>query len=85
MKKTLITRRLACASAIAASNALLSSATAQQAAPANQPRAGGAGPSRLVSPETATDGKITFRISAPRANQVVVLGDWPGGARVPMA
>ncbi len=30
----------------------------------------------VVSPETGPDGRVTFRIYAPRASEVTVLGDW---------
>jgi enterochelin esterase family protein len=52
------------------------SAVAQAAAQARRPA--------LVSPEIATDGKVTFRFFAPDASEVAVAGEWPGGAKVPM-
>jgi len=41
-------------------------------------------PSGLVSPEILPDGKVTFRLAAPRAVEVLVNGDWEGGIGVPM-
>jgi enterochelin esterase-like enzyme len=41
------------------------------------------------SPEIAKDGKVTFRLYAPSAKKVALVGDWPGGIHnntvVPMA
>jgi enterochelin esterase-like enzyme len=36
----------------------------------------------LVSPEVSADGRVTFRLRAPRATEVTVAGEWsrPGGA-----
>ena len=33
----------------------------------------------LASPEISSENKVTFRISAPQANQVTVNGDWGTG------
>lgn len=39
----------------------------------------------LVSPEVHADGKVTFRIRAPKANEVTLFGDWvPPGTKLPM-
>jgi enterochelin esterase family protein len=35
---------------------------------------------RLVSPEVGADRKVTFRISAPKATEVMIRGDWMTGA-----
>lgn len=43
----------------------------------------GRGPA-LRSPEIATDDKVTFRLRAPNATEVVLNGDWPGGRGVAM-
>lgn len=53
-------------------------------APTNAPvrRAPAFAPVR--SPELAEDGRVTFRLRAPRATEVVVQGQWPNG-RTPMA
>jgi enterochelin esterase-like enzyme/glyoxylase-like metal-dependent hydrolase (beta-lactamase superfamily II) len=37
------------------------------------------------SAEVAPDGRVTFRMNAPNASQVVVNGDWPGGRGLSMA
>jgi enterochelin esterase family protein len=36
-------------------------------------------PARLVSPEVHADKKVTFRITAPKATEVTVRGDWMTG------
>jgi enterochelin esterase-like enzyme len=36
------------------------------------------------SPEVASDGKVTFRLSAPDAAKVLVNGDWPQGRNLAM-
>jgi len=38
------------------------------------------GPPRIVSPEIQPDKKVTFRIRAPKANEVTLRGDWMTGA-----
>jgi len=38
-----------------------------------------------VSPEIHPDGKVTLRLAAPNAAEVIVNGDWEGGTGVPMA
>jgi len=45
---------------------------------------GGRGPA-LRSPEIADDHKVTFRLRAPNANEVLLNGDWPDGRGVKMA
>ena len=68
------------------STVLLVSATvahsqAQQPAPTGQTRmaAGRTGSPRLISPEVLSDNRVTFRLRAPKATEVLVNGDWPGG------
>jgi enterochelin esterase-like enzyme len=57
----------------------------QQPAPAAgaqaAPGRGAQGP-RVVSPEILPDNKVTFRLLAPKATEVIVNGDWPGGRGV---
>jgi enterochelin esterase-like enzyme len=36
----------------------------------------------VVSPEILPDNKVTFRLLAPKATEVIVNGDWPGGRGV---
>ena len=55
---------------------------AQEEPAADQGRAGRARAPR--SPEILADGRITFRLSAPRATEVVLSGDWPDGSSNPM-
>lgn len=38
----------------------------------------------LVSPEIQSDRRVTFRLTAPKAAEVSVTGDWEGGSNVPM-
>lgn len=37
-------------------------------------------PPPLVSPQVHEDRRVTFRVRAPKANEVTVAGEWPGGA-----
>jgi enterochelin esterase-like enzyme len=43
----------------------------------------GRGPA-LRSPEISSDQKVTFRLRAPRATEVVLNGDWPEGRNIAM-
>src|SRR3954471_14701015 len=49
---------------------------------------GGRGLPALISPEVASDGRVTFRLRAPNAKEVyvtgVVQGSVPGGGRLDM-
>jgi enterochelin esterase family protein len=65
---------------------LVVAAFAQQAPPAPAPgRAGFAmQPAGPPSPEILPDHRVTFRISAPKASEVLLNGDWEGGMKVPM-
>lgn len=54
-------------------------------APAERPRFPGPQGPRVTSPEVAADGRVTFRILAPKAQAVRLLGDIPSdGPAVPM-
>lgn len=58
---------------------------AQAPAPAGASGGRGAGMGRgpaLRSPEIAVDHKVTFRLRAPSATEVILNGDWPGGRGV---
>lgn len=47
----------------------------------------GTGPARAAkvrSPEMLADGRVTFRILAPKATAVLVDGNWAGGCDPPM-
>jgi enterochelin esterase-like enzyme len=67
---------------------LFTSLVAAQPAPAPPDRAGQGGTTasapRIVSPEILADGKVTFRLSAPKATAVVLNGSWEIGADIPM-
>ena len=57
--------------------------TPVQAAP-GRGAMGGRGPA-LRSPEILDDQKVTFRLRAPNASEVLLNGDWPQGRGVKMA
>jgi len=38
----------------------------------------------LVSPDTQPDHRVTFRLAAPKATEVILNGDWEGENNVPM-
>lgn len=61
-------------------------APAGQAAPGQPPAPGrGAGqPAGPPSPEILADKRVTFRLSATKANEVLLSGDWPNAAGVAM-
>jgi enterochelin esterase family protein len=40
------------------------------------------GPAAVRSPQVRADGRVTFRLRAPKATEVVVLGQWPDGRAV---
>jgi len=61
--------------------------TAQQAAPAPapaKPQIPGMGGPAFVSPEIMPNRQVTFRFYAPKASEVRVNGDWPGGMGIAM-
>lgn len=45
---------------------------------------GTAGAAKVHSPELLADGRVTFRILAPKAAAVLVEGNWTGGRELPM-
>jgi enterochelin esterase-like enzyme len=57
-------------------------ASAQQAAPAAPGR--GAAAARPVSPEIHADRTVTFRLAAPKANEVTLNGSWEGAKELKM-
>jgi len=67
--------------------ALAASALAQQPPAGQQPQGQPAAARPAPAPrsaEVAPDGRVTFRVDAPKAGQVVVSGDWPGGRGLSM-
>jgi len=50
--------------------------------PPAQAAAGGRGGPRVVSPEIHADKTVTFRLRAPKANEVTLTGHWEGGTNV---
>lgn len=47
-------------------------------------RGGQAQAAKIVSPEVQTDGRVTFRLLAPEAAEVLLQGNWEGGRGVAM-
>ena len=43
-----------------------------------------AAPAKLKSPEVSSDNKVTFRLSAPGATNVLLNGSWLGAVDLPM-
>src|ERR1035441_8175956 len=63
---------------------LSASALFSQQAPGQQaPGRGQQGP-RVVSPEVLADKTVTFRLLAPKAEAVILIGSWENGASIPM-
>jgi hypothetical protein len=59
---------------------ILSSPLAAQEAPKQKPKLPQyMGAPALVSPEIHADNKVTFRLSAPKANEVTISGEWMEG------
>ena len=54
-------------------------------APPPGPGRGGPQTSLIRSPEVLPDGMVTFRLSAPKASEVRLNGEWPGGMDVAMS
>jgi len=69
-----------------AAPAVLCIALAAQEAPATSPGTGGgqARAAKLQSPEVLADGRVTFRLLAPKATEVFVRGNWAHGRDLPM-
>jgi enterochelin esterase family protein len=61
-------------------------ATAQES-PTTTPGTGGgdARSAGIVSPEVLPDGKVTFRLLAPKAAEVLIQGNWEGGRGAAMS
>jgi enterochelin esterase-like enzyme len=57
-----------------------------QEAPATSPGTGGgqARAAKVRSPEVLADGRVTFRLLAPKATEVLVRGNWERGRGLPM-
>jgi enterochelin esterase-like enzyme len=53
-------------------------------APAQGQRMAAPQGSRVVSPETLPDKRVTFRLLAPKAGTVVLNGNWDQGTNIPM-
>lgn len=51
---------------------------------AQTPPAANAAPARLRSPEIHADRRVTFRLAAPKANEVALRGSWHNGASLPL-
>jgi 1,4-alpha-glucan branching enzyme len=57
-----------------------------QESPATSPGTGGgqARAAKVRSPEVLADGRITFRLLAPEATEVLLQGNWEGGRGLAM-
>ena len=66
--------------------AVFSIALLAQEAPATSPGTGGgqAQAAKVRSPEVLADGRVTFRILAPKATEVLVRGNWERGRDLAM-
>ena len=66
--------------------AVLCLALSGQEAPRTTPgtRGGQAQAAKIVSPEVRADGRVTFRLLAPKAAEVLLQGNWEGGRGVAM-
>ena len=80
-----ITGRLR-AGTVAIGLACATGAYSQQPAPAPAAGRGGAaqGP-RVISPEIQPDKKVTFRLLAPKADEVLLNGNWDNGRNIKMS
>jgi enterochelin esterase-like enzyme len=67
--------------------AVLSVALFAQEAPTTSPGTGGGQvrAAKVHSPEVLADGRVTFRLLAPKATEVLVQGNWERGHGLPMA
>jgi enterochelin esterase-like enzyme len=54
----------------------MQSQASAQPAPATRPSTSPAGAGQIKSPDVGADGRITFRISAPKASEVLVSTEW---------
>jgi enterochelin esterase-like enzyme len=69
--------------AVLAAAAVAQPPSVQRGAPAAPQGGRGMGPA-VVSPEILPDKRVTLRFSAPKASEVLLNGDWPGGNQVAM-
>jgi enterochelin esterase family protein len=67
--------------AFAANPTVRAQQAAAQGAPAQQPAAR---PAPLKSPEVHPDRTVTFRLNAPKAQEVTLNGSWDNGTNLPM-
>jgi enterochelin esterase family protein len=66
--------------------AVLCAALLAREAPTTTPGTGGgqARAAKIRSPEVLADGRVTFRLLAPKATEVLVQGNWEGGRGLAM-
>jgi len=57
---------------------------AQEPAAVSPGTAGGQARAKIISPEVHADGRVTFRLLAPKATEVLVQGNWEGGRGLAM-
>jgi len=65
--------------------ALTAGLSAAQQAKKPAPRFAMGAPAGPLSPEILADKRVTFRISAPNATELILNGDWPDGRNVKMS
>jgi enterochelin esterase-like enzyme len=72
--------------ALVCATAAFSQQAAGQAASAGRGAAAGRGPTgpRVVSPEILPDKRVTFRLLAPKAGEVLLNGNWDNGTNIKM-
>lgn len=63
---------------------LLSATVPAQEPAAISPGTGGGQAAKVKSPEVLADGRVTFRLAAPKATEVLLQGNWEGGRGVAM-
>jgi enterochelin esterase-like enzyme len=65
---------------------MLAAPALAQEPPATTPgtRGGQGAAAKVVSPEVLADGRVTFRLLAPKATEVLVQGNWPNGRGLAM-
>ncbi len=68
----------------AAACLLAGGAFSQQAPPQGTPGRGAAQGPRVVSPEILPDKRVTFRLLAPKAGEVLLNGNWDNGRNIKM-
>jgi enterochelin esterase-like enzyme len=82
MKKTVFALGLVWASFVVVAGQVTD--RTQEIRPGTPPLARPAAPPPVISPEVHSDRRVTFRLRAPQAKEVIVAGEWAGGGRAAM-